>query len=464
MSKPKTLLVDDEPQVRLAVRRYLELQGLEIHEADSCEAAVASCRDSRPDAVLLDYLLPDGNALSLLPALQEVQPELPIIILTAHGSVDLAVQAMKAGAEHFVTKPLELATLYRILQRAIENQRNRLKVAANESRIEREFLDAFVGQSQKIRDLARAAENALRTEGPVLIEGETGAGKGTLAMWLHKHSSRSGEAFVDLNCAGLSRELLETELFGHERGAFTGAVVTKMGLLDVAHRGTVFLDEIGDADPMVQAKLLKVLEEKRFRRLGDVRDRQVDVRLIAATHHELRSLIREEKFRSDLYFRISTVLLPIPPLRERREDIAPLAAQLLRKIAADLKHSQIELTSKAALALEQYTWPGNIRELRNVLERAVLLSDDGVLRPEHLRFEFGYKLEPSNGKPAHTAPSGTSLAEMERLYIQKVIEEEEGNVGRAAQRLGVPRSSLYKKVKAMEISVSNQSGDILESR
>jgi DNA-binding NtrC family response regulator len=461
VSKPKLLLVDDEPQVRLAVRRYLELQGFEIQEAASCQSALDSCRDSRPDAVLLDYQLPDGNALTLLPSLQEAQPEVPVIILTAHGTVDLAVQAMKAGAEHFVTKPLELATLHRILQRALENQRNRLKVAASESRIAREFLDAFVGQSPKIRELAGLAENALRTEGTVLIEGETGSGKGTLAMWLHKHSTRASEAFVDLNCAGLSRELLETELFGHERGAFTGAVSNKMGLLDVAHRGTVFLDEIGDADPMVQAKLLKVLEEKRFRRLGDVRDRQVDVRLIAATHRQLRALIQEEKFRSDLYFRISTVLLRIPSLRERPEDITPLAVQLLQKIAADLKQPGVELTPKAASALERYSWPGNIRELRNVLERAVLLSENGVLRPEHLRFEFGYKLLPSNGTPVATAPAGASLAEMERRYIQQVVEEEKGNVGRAAQRLGVPRSSLYKKVKAMDIAVSNETPDTL---
>ncbi len=461
MSKPKVLLVDDEPQVRLAVRRYLELQGLDILEAGSCQSAIDSCRDSRPDAVLLDYMLPDGNALTLLPSLLEAQPDVPVIILTAHGTVDLAVQAMKAGAEHFVTKPLELATLNRILQRALENQRNRLKVVASESRIAREFLDAFVGQSQKIRELAGLAENALRTEGTVLIEGETGSGKGTLAMWLHKHSARAGEAFVDLNCAGLSRELLETELFGHERGAFTGAVSNKMGLLDVAHRGTVFLDEIGDADPMVQAKLLKVLEEKRFRRLGDVRDRQVDVRLIAATHRELRALIKEEKFRSDLYFRISTVLLRIPSLRERPEDITPLAVQLLQKIAADLKQPGVELTPKAASALERYSWPGNIRELRNVLERAVLLSENGVLRPEHLRFEFGYQLQPSHETPVAIGPVGASLAEMEHRYIQQVIEEENGNVGRAAQRLGVPRSSLYKKVKAMDVSVSNETAETL---
>jgi DNA-binding NtrC family response regulator len=461
MSKPKILLVDDESQIRTAVRRYLELQNFEIQEADSCQSAVASCRESRPDVVLLDYMLPDGNALTLLPSLQEIQPEIPVIILTGHGTVDLAVEAMKAGAEHFVTKPLELAALHRIVLRSLENQRNRLKVVANESRIAREFLDAFVGQSPGIRRLARLAEKCLRTDGPILIEGETGSGKGTLAMWLHKHSPRAGEAFVDLNCAGLSRELLETELFGHERGAFTGAVSNKMGLLDVAHRGTVFLDEIGDADLMVQAKLLKVLEEKRFRRLGDVRDRQVDVRLIAATHHDLRSLIKEQKFRSDLYFRISTVLLRIPPLRERPEDITPLAAQLLQKIAADMKHPGIELIPKAAAALEQYSWPGNIRELRNVLERAVLLSESGVVRPEHLRFEFASKTQPARETPVAIGANSPSLAEMERRYIQQVIEDEQGNVARAAQRLGVPRSSLYKKVKAMEISVSNETPDIL---
>ena len=461
-AKPSVLLVDDEPQIRFAVRRFLEARDYAIVEADSCATALEACRKALPDAILMDYSLPDGNALDLLPQLQAIQPSTPIILLTAHGTVDLAVRAMKEGAEHFLTKPLELSTLHVILERALENQRNRLKVTATESKNTREFQNAFIGTSTAIRQLARFAENALRTDGPVLIEGETGIGKGTLAVWLHRNSSRSKEAIVDLNCAGLSRDLLETELFGHEKGAFTGAVSSKIGLLEVAHRGTVFLDELGDADLVVQAKLLKVLEEKRFRRLGDIRDRQVNVRLIAASHRDLRTLIKENKFRADLYFRISTVVLRIPPLRERPEDIPPLAACLLEKIRHDLKSPNAELTPDAVTELQRYSWPGNIRELRNILERAVLLSEDGRLRPPHLRFEFASDGHPSSSASfAGPADTSVSLAEMQRRYMQRVIEEEGGNVDRAAKRLGVPRSSLYKKIKAMDLVVSKGSGENL---
>jgi DNA-binding NtrC family response regulator len=448
------LLVDDEPQLRFTLRRFLETRGYRILEADSCQTALETCRNSRPDAIVLDYNLPDGDAMGLLPSLQEIQPDIPILILTAHATVDLAVRAMKQGVENFLTKPVELPTLHVILERALENQRNRLKVVANESRVAREFLGAFLGQGEPIRRLASLAESALRTEGPVLIQGETGSGKGTLAAWLHTNGSRSREAFVDLNCAGLSRELLESELFGHEKGAFTGAIASKMGLLEVAHRGTVFLDEIGDADPMVQAKLLKVLEDKRFRRLGDVRDRHVDVRLLTATHHDLHALIKEGTFRSDLYFRISTVLLKIPPLRERLEDLPLIAQTLLEKIAANLKHSQMELTADAMAALRCYTWPGNIRELRNVLERAALLCEGETIRARDLHFEFAAETTDSTAASDALVDTNLSLSEVERIYIQKVIQQENGRIERAAQRLGVPRSSLYKKIKAMGISVS----------
>ncbi len=454
MPQSEVLLVDDEPQLRSSIRRFLETRGYAIREAECCNAAIEACRDGRPDAILLDYSMPDGDALTLLPTLREIHSDVPIVILTGHATVDLAVQAMRLGAEYFLTKPVELPTLHHILERSLENQRNRVKVVVNESRVAREFLDAFLGKGPAIRRLATLAENALRTDGPVLVQGETGAGKGTLAVWLHKNSSRAKEAFVDLNCAGLSRELLESELFGHARGAFTGAVQDKVGLLDIAHRGTLFLDEIGDADPLVQAKLLKVLEEKRYRRLGDVRDRQVDVRLIAATHRDLRTLIADEKFRSDLYFRISTVLLKIPSVRERPEDVAQIAETLLEKIAINLKHAQISLTGDAIAALQRYSWPGNIREMRNVLERAALLCDDETIRAQHLHFEFA---TPPLTREAASAvkDSSLTLSDVERIYIDKVIQEEGGRIERAAQRLGIPRSTLYKKVKAIGMSVSN---------
>jgi len=281
-----------------------------------------------------------------------------------------------------------------------------------------------------------------------LIRGETGSGKGVLARWLHENSLRADEAFVDLNCAGLSRELLETELFGHEKGAFTSATASKQGLFEVAHRGTIFLDEVGDVDLQIQPKLLKVLEEKRFRRVGDVRDRQVDVRLIAATHQDLGQFVREKKFRDDLYFRISTIPLSFPPLRERIEDIPTVAQYLLNKVSVDLGRGELILDEDCIRALQAYSWPGNIRELRNVIERAVLLSDQHCITIKDLHFD---------GHGSVGAPfldSRLTLLELEKQHIERVLQEEHGKVEKAAKRLGIPRSSLYQKIKKHQIGPS----------
>jgi len=282
----------------------------------------------------------------------------------------------------------------------------------------------------------------------VLILGETGTGKGVLARWLHDNSPRADEAFVDLNCAGLTRELLETELFGHEKGAFTSATASKQGLFEVAHRGTIFLDEVGDVDLQIQPKLLKVLEEKRFRRVGDVRDRQVDVRLIAATHQDIGQLVRERRFRDDLYFRISTIPLSFPALRDRIEDIPTLAQYLLDKVAADLGRGELKLDEGCIQALQAYSWPGNIRELRNVIERAVLLSDQKNITLADLHFDGHAKMGTT------LLDTNLTLLELERQHIERVLQEERGRVEKAAKRLGIPRSSLYQKLKKHQISTS----------
>jgi DNA-binding NtrC family response regulator len=299
-----------------------------------------------------------------------------------------------------------------------------------------------------MRDLAEQATRVADVDSPVLILGETGTGKGVLARWLHRHGPRRDEAYVDLNCAGLSREFLETELFGYERGAFTGAVGSKPGLLEIGHRGTVFLDEVGDVDPQVQPKLLKVLEEQRFRRLGGVRDVQVDVRLISATHQDLARLTREKTFRSDLYFRISTIPLALPPLRQRAEDIPLLAGTLLGRLCGELGRIPARLSPEAEQTLCRHPWPGNIRELRNVLERAVLLGRQDVIGPRDLFFDGGALAGGLDGE------ANLTLLEVERRHIERVLREERGQVGRAAQRLGVPRSSLYQKIKRHGIDVS----------
>jgi DNA-binding NtrC family response regulator len=448
MSRNKVLVVDDESGVRFGIRDFLEQHGYEIEEADSCQDAQHIFRSSRPDIVIADYMLPDGTALDLLPRLKEIDSGIPLLVLTAHGSIDLAVRAIKEGAEQFLTKPLELPTLLVILQRLLQKQRNHHKQLASKSRQVRQAIDPFIGTSAAIRALKEQAKKILSTESPVLILGETGTGKGVLARWLHDNSPRAEEAFVDLNCAGLSRELLETELFGHEKGAFTSATASKQGLFEVAHRGSIFLDEVGDVDVQIQPKLLKVLEEKRFRRVGDVRDRQVDVRLIAATHQDMGQLVREKRFRDDLYFRISTIPLSFPALRDRIEDIPTMAQYLLDKVSADLGRGELRLDENCLQALKAYSWPGNIRELRNVIERAVLLSDQKTITLNDLHFDGHTQV----GAPFLN--SRLTLLELEKQHIERVLLEERGRVEKAAKRLGIPRSSLYQKIKKHQIQSS----------
>ncbi|HEY6808055.1 MAG TPA: sigma-54 dependent transcriptional regulator [Gemmatimonadales bacterium] len=455
MSKPKILIVDDEAPIRFAVRDFLELQDFEILEADGCAAAEDAAREGRPDAAVLDYGLPDGNALELLPRLKAIDPDLPVVILTGQGTIDLAVRAIKEGADHFLVKPVELPALLVLLHRLLERERTSRRDRAGEARRVRGDVDPFLSSAPAMRRLAEQAARMADADSPVLILGETGAGKGVIARWLHQHSPRAREAFVDVNCAGLSRELLESELFGYAKGAFTGAAANKTGLLEVAHRGTVFLDEIGDVDPLVQPKLLTVLEEKRFRRLGDVRDRSVDLRLVAATSRDVNRMAQEQKFRSDLYFRISTLVLRIPPLRERAGDIPVLAAELLERLAQERGRRSPSLSGAAVAALQAYPWPGNVRELRNVLERAVLLSAGGVLGTADLHFDSAPA--PSGVSPvaaAATTEAALTLGELERQHIERVLQDVRGRVAEAAKRLGIPRSTLYQKIRELRIEVS----------
>lgn len=447
MIRKRILVVDDEPAVRFGLRDFLETHGYEVQEAESCRQALDVFLSARPDVMVLDFKLGDGDALSLLPRLREIDSGVPLIVLTAHGSIDLAVQAIKEGAEQFLTKPIELAALHVILQRLLDVRRNQRKQLAGSARERRALVDPFLGTSQAIRELEQQARKMLAADSPILIQGETGTGKGVLADWMHRHGPRAEEAFVDLNCAGLSREFLESELFGHEKGAFTGATSRKPGLFEVAHGGTVFLDEIADVDPQVQPKLLKVVEDQRFRALGDVRERHVDVRLLAATHANLGALAGEGRFRSDLYFRISALPLLVPPLRERGEDVLILAGMLLGRIAADLGRAPREFTADAQRALLEYRWPGNVRELRNVIERAVLLGEQREISRRDLRFD---SLQP----PQTNDVSSLTLHELERRHIERALADAHGKVEQAARRLGIPRSTLYQKLKEYGLAPS----------
>jgi DNA-binding NtrC family response regulator len=447
------LIVDDEETVRFAITKYLEAAGYGVIHAATCRAAREAMRASSPDVVILDYRLPDCKSLEIIPELKYLDPECAIIMLTAHGSIDLAVDAIKAGAEQFITKPVELAALRLLVDRVTGNRRTRKRDAIARARHHDPGTSTFVGQTRIVRQLYDEARRVSASDSPILLQGETGSGKGVLARWLHDASPRADEPFVDLNCAGLTRELLESELFGYERGAFTGAVTSKQGLLEVAQHGTVFLDEIGDMDVLVQAKLLKVVEEKTFRRLGEVRDRKLDVRLICATHRDLSTQARDGRFRSDLYFRISTFRLDVPPLRERIDDIELLASHFIDVLSRDLGRQRPALSAASVEALRRYAWPGNIRELRNVVERALLLGDDAVIEPAQLRFEAAHHV-PASGSYVDTS---LTIADLEKKHILLVLEEEEGRVDSAAQRLGISRSSLYQKIKTYGSSRRNSS-------
>jgi DNA-binding NtrC family response regulator len=439
MIQNRVLIVDDEPGSRLGVRTYLETLGYDIDEADTLAGAIAHLRTQVPDLALVDYALPDGTALDLLTHIKQQGIDVPVVVLTGHGSIELAVMAVKEGAEQFLTKPVELASLALVIERVIEHQQNTRRVMATHSRQAPAEEGLFSGRSPAVRALAHDAQAAAACDVPILIEGETGTGKGLLARWIHSASNRAKESFVDLNCAGLPRELLESELFGYEKGAFTGAMASKPGLVEAAHRGTMFLDEVGDTDLAVQPKLLKIVEEKRFRRLGDIGERRVDVRFVAASNKSLTALVDQGQFREDLFYRINTLVLRLPPLRHRKEDIPHLVQQLLQRLAREIARPVPRLEQDALDALAAHPWPGNIRELRNVLERAMLVATSPTLRPSDLRLNASVRKAPQ--------PSVDTLKEVEWLHIQRVLQEEKGSVARASKRLGIPRSSLYQKLK-----------------
>ncbi len=446
------LLIEDESTIRFSIGRFFRNRGFEVQDVGSSAEGEGAFRRHRPDVVLLDYNLPDRDGLQTLARLRLLDATVPVLILTGHGSIDLAVRAIKEGAEQFFTKPVELAALLVVIERLLEHQRNRQERLAGRTRDARQSVYPFGGESTAIRALAELAPRVAAGSSPVLILGETGTGKGVLARWIHAASPRADEPFVDLNCAGLTRDFLESELFGHEKGVFTGAVAAKPGLFEVAHRGTLFLDEIGDVDPTVQPKLLKVLEDQRFRRMGDVRDRQVDVRLVAATHHDLAALVASGRFREDLYYRINALPLRVPALRDRGRDVVLLARALLARVAAELGRPSASLTPEGEEALLRHAWPGNVRELRNVLERAVLLCDRGELGPADL-WPGGQGAAPSRSEALEgPPPEALTLDEVERRHVEAVLRGQGGNVVAAARILGVSRSALYERLKKHGLS------------
>lgn len=442
--RTRVLVVDDEEGIRFALKSFLETKGYAVSLADSCGEAEKVFRTTPVDLVVLDYGLPDGDGVELFMRLRAVDGFVPVVMLTAHGSIELAVRAIQKGMDQFLVKPVDLVSLGAVLEKVLEDHRARRRQMAREGGKRRE-LNPFLGVSPAIRALEAECRRAAETEGAVLLLGETGTGKSELARWIHGHGGRAAEPLVELNCAGFRPEFLESELFGHEKGAFTGAVGSKPGLLEVANRGSVFLDELGDMDSAIQPKLLKVLEERRFRRLGGLEDRTVDVRLLAATHQDLETLVQEKRFRADLYYRVSALPIRVPALRERVDDIPLLAMHLLESLTEDLRKPVHEISEGALERLRAHGWPGNIRELRNVLERGLLAC--GGSRMEVADLAFG-----GQGATGPDPIAGMSLETLERFQIERVLKAEGGKVDAAAKRLGIPRSTLYQKLKSYGLS------------
>jgi DNA-binding NtrC family response regulator len=440
------LVIDDDAQMRGVLTLYLKRLGHTVVEAATLAEGRALQATEDPDLTIVDYHLPDGTAFDLIGSTRERGSAEAIIVLTGLGTIDLAVRAIKAGAEQFLTKPVDLESLGILVRRTLESQRDRRQRALSAVTAQ-DAVNPFLGSSRKIREIREMAEAVVDSEAPVLVLGETGTGKGVLARWLHGRSPRRSEPFVDLNCAGLSHELVESELFGHRRGAFTGAVGNKPGLLEVADGGSLFLDEIGDLELAVQPKLLKVLEEGSFRRVGDVSSRSADVRLIAATHKNLGAMVQAQKFREDLLFRINTLVFELPPLRERGEDLSELVQVLLVELSRKKGRVVPSLSPDALALLGRYRWPGNIRELRNVLERALLFAKGDVLDRTTLRFDRSLD-------PEEKETSALTLDEAERRHIAGVLRGAGGQVEKAAQVLSLSRSSLYAKLKKYGIKVA----------
>jgi DNA-binding NtrC family response regulator len=441
------LIVDDEATVRSALRDSFEVEGYQVLEASNSASAEVEYRSHRPDAAILDYRLPDGDALHLMTRLKLIDPSVPAFIVTGYPSLDLAVRSTKLGAEYFLAKPIDFSKLRKLVDVSIgtTNKRPGRRESPRSA-----YLDPFVGESGAICTLFRQAAVVATTDTPVLIQGETGSGKGVLARWIHESSLRARKAFIDLNCAGIARDLLESELFGHEKGAFTGASEPKAGLFEIAHGGTVFLDELGDMDITLQPKLLKVLEERTFRRVGGIAIKDVDIRLIAASHQDLQDMINHGRFREDLYFRVNAFPLLVPPLRKRVEDIPVLSEVILSRMGGEVSIEKPTITERALKKLSSHHWPGNIRELRNVLHRAVLMAGGDPIDHHHVIIDQGQ---------AAIVPQACSgkLIDVEKAYIEAVLRQCDGRVENAAHVLGIPLSSLYQKLIRFGIRVHHGS-------
>jgi DNA-binding NtrC family response regulator len=445
------LIVDDEANMRRVLSALLRREGLKTLEAADGEAALEVLKDQRVDVVLTDLKMPHMNGLELLAAASKQLPGVPVILLTAHGTVGSAVEALKQGAFDFLTKPFEPDEVRQVVSKAVATR----KLEETETRIEPdEDPDRLLrGDSAGLGEVKRLIERVAPTSATVLISGESGTGKELVARSVHRHSPRADEPFVKINCAAIPEGLIESELFGHEKGAFTGASARKPGRFELADGGTLFLDEIGELPSSAQPKLLRAIQEGRFFRVGGTHTISVDVRLIAATNRDLLEEVHEGRFREDLFYRLNVVPIDLPPLRDRREDVSALGEFFLRRFARRLERGVCAITRDAQAALSAHSWPGNIRELENVIERATLLCDGAEITvddlPPEMRRRPGGEREASESPLRERVRSATRR--IERDAILEALASTRGNVTRAAQRLGLSRRGLQLKMKELRI-------------
>jgi DNA-binding NtrC family response regulator len=447
----KILVVDDEHLIRWSLEQNLKKQGYEVMTAATGEDALKLLKDETPDLMLLDIQLPGIDGLAVLERVKELEEDIIVIMVTALGVLETAVKAMRMGAYDYINKPFNLDELAIVIKKALETGELKREVAHLRSEQSRKYgARNIIGKSRHMQNVLSMVEKVAKSEAStILIQGESGTGKELIAKAIHYESNRVDRPFMAINCAAVPEALLESELMGHERGAFTDAKVQKKGLFEIADGGTVFLDEIGDMEPGMQAKLLRVLEERSFRRVGGTKDIQVDVRIVSATNKDLLKAIEEKVFRADLYYRIQVIPIFLPPLRERRDDIMPLVEHFIAHFNREFGKSVKGVSKMAEKFLIEYAWPGNIRELRNILERAIILENEETLLLEHLPQELVSKASGPGVGPLslHLPPEGVDIEDVERELIRQALETSEGNQSKAAKKLNLGIDAFRYRMK-----------------
>ena len=446
----KILIIDDEVQIRTLLTRMMELEGYDVCQAGDCRVALKQLELQNPDVVLCDVFLPDGNGVDLVLAIKKAAPNVEVILLTAHGNIPDGVQAIKNGAFDYITKGDDNNKIIPLISRAVEKARMNVRLEKLEKKVGQTYsFDSILGESKVLKDAVSLAQKVSGTDVPVLLTGETGTGKEVFAQAIHYSSKRARQNFVAVNCSSFSKELLESEMFGHKAGSFTGALKDKKGLFEEANNGTIFLDEIGEMAFELQAKLLRILETGEYIKIGDTKPTRVNVRIIAATNRNLSQEIVAGRFREDLFYRLSVFQIHLPPLRERAGDIRLLAKAFIKSFAEQLARPVVEIAPAFLEALDSQPWKGNIRELRNVIERSMIVCESGHLDIADLPFDIqNAHYEHSND----SSPGSFELSAMERRHIARVLEYTKGNKTEAARLLKIGLTTLYRKIEEYKIS------------